>query len=261
MKCEILYEDEEILIIRKPAGLATQSSSVAQPDAVSELKGYLSKKQSRPYLGVIHRLDQPVEGLLAFAKTPAAAANLTKQLSNGSLNKRYYALVCGKVMPPAGKLEDFLWKAPGSIAEVVTGRERDFPQAKRAVLSYTVLREAKLENSGNDGTRTVFGKETLEEGKAFEAERETGGIPISLLDVCIGTGRFHQIRAQLSHAGWPILGDRKYGSGLSSALSDRYQIKNIALCAYEMRIRIPKTGEERCWKILPETKAFTIIKG
>lgn len=238
MKCEILYEDEEILIIRKPAGLATQSGFVAQPDAVSELKGYLSKKQSRPYLGVIHRLDQPVEGLLAFAKTPGAAAELTRQLSDGSLNKRYYALVCGKVMPPDGKLEDFLWKAPGNIAEVVTGRERDFPQAKQAVLRYKVLREAELENYGNIGAQ------------AF-----------SLLDVCIGTGRFHQIRAQLSHAGWPILGDRKYGSRLSVALSDRYQIKNVALCAYEIRIRIPKTGEERCWKILPEAKAFTIIKG
>ncbi len=261
MKCEILYEDEEILIIRKPAGLATQSSSVSQPDAVSELKGYLSKKRSHPYLGVIHRLDQPVEGLLAFAKTPEAAADLTRQLSGGTLNKRYYALVCGKVIPPDGKLEDFLWKAPGNFAEVVTGRERDFPQAKRAVLHYKVLRETELETSGSDGAQVFSGKEAPEEEKAVASKKEVREIPVSLLDVCIGTGRFHQIRAQLSHAGWPILGDRKYGSRLSAALSDQYQIKNVALCAYEIQIKIPKTGEERCWKILPEAKAFTIIKG
>lgn len=261
MKCEILYEDEEILIIRKPAGLATQSSSVSQPDVVSELKGYLSKKQSHPYLGVIHRLDQPVEGLLAFAKTPEAAADLTRQLSDGSLNKRYYALVCGKVMPSEGKLEDFLWKTLGNFTEVVTGRERDFPQAKRAILHYKVLRETELENSGSAGAQAFFEKEAPEEGKTVGAERKIQKVPVSLLDVCIGTGRFHQIRAQLSHAGWPILGDRKYGSRLSAALSDQYQIKNVALCAYEIQIKIPKTGEERCWKILPEAKAFTIIKG
>lgn len=261
MKCEILYEDEELLIIRKPAGLATQSGSVSQPDAVSELKGYLSKKQSHPYLGVIHRLDQPVEGLLAFAKTPGAAAELTRQLSNGSLNKKYYALVCGKGIPLNGKLEDFLWKAPGNVARVVTGQERDFPQAKRAVLHYTVLGETKLRYVVNGGSQKFLNREIPEEGISVVQEGRKEEIPVYLLDIRIESGRFHQIRAQLSNAGWPILGDRKYGSSLSVSLSDQYQIKNVALCAYEIRIRIPKTGEERCWKILPEAKAFTIIKG
>jgi len=85
MRCEIIYEDDEMLTIHKPAGLATQSSSAWQADAVSELKNYLSKK-GISYLGVIHRLDQPVEGLLVFAKTPEAAAMLSKQLQQGTLN-------------------------------------------------------------------------------------------------------------------------------------------------------------------------------
>ena len=68
MRCEIIYEDKEVLVIYKPAGLATQTARVGQPDAVSELKNYLAKGGTAPYLGIIHRLDQPVEGLLVFAK-------------------------------------------------------------------------------------------------------------------------------------------------------------------------------------------------
>ena len=97
MRCEILYEDETIIVIRKPAGLATQSAKVGEADVVSELKKYLAENGAKnPYIGVVHRLDQPVEGLLVFAKTKDAAAGLTKQLSAGTLNKHYYALVCGK---------------------------------------------------------------------------------------------------------------------------------------------------------------------
>ena len=280
MKCEILYEDNEILVIRKPAGLATQSGSVSQPDAVSELKGYLSKKAKlddqhgnreekrkenrkenqsgnpprEPYLGVIHRLDQPVEGLLVFAKIPKAAANLTRQLSTGSLNKKYYALVCGEADPSSGDLEDFLWKDFGNVARVVTGREKEFPQAKLAKLRYTVLGDKKLKNA-----LTSNGQPDNSAGSVSKVA-ETCEVPVSLLDIRIETGRFHQIRAQLAHAGYPILGDRKYGSGRSVSLSDQYQIKNVALCAYEIQFRHPGTNEERSWKIFPEAKAFTIIK-
>ena len=92
MKTEILYEDNSILVIRKPAGLAVQSARVGQPDVVSELKSYLVKqsgvRRGEPYLAVIHRLDQPVEGVLVFAKEKNAAAVLTRQLSEGTLNKQ-----------------------------------------------------------------------------------------------------------------------------------------------------------------------------
>ena len=308
MKCEILYEDKEILVIRKPAGLATQSASVSQSDAVSELKGYLVKKDTNetrrvnpagntagnivgntagniagntagnaagntermsaktsssgfdqkrgePYLGVIHRLDQPVEGLLVFAKTPRAAANLTKQLSTGILNKKYYALVCGEVAPSSGDLEDFLWKDSGNVARVVTGREKEYPQAKLAKLRYTVLGDKKLK------TALTSNSQSDNSASSVSKAAETCEVPVSLLDIRIETGRFHQIRAQLAHAGYPILGDRKYGSELSVSLSDRYQIKNVALCAYEIRFRHPGTNEDRSWKIFPEAKAFTNIKG
>ena len=98
MRTEILYEDNSVLVIRKPAGLAVQSARIGQADVVSELKSYLAKQagagQGEPYLAVIHRLDQPVEGVLVFAKEKKAAAALTKQLSDGTLNKHYYAVLC-----------------------------------------------------------------------------------------------------------------------------------------------------------------------
>jgi 23S rRNA pseudouridine1911/1915/1917 synthase len=178
------------------------------------LKKYLAVKgtgakgtqNSALYLGIIHRLDQPVEGLLVFAKTKAAAAHLTKQLESGSLNKQYYATVCGKPQAQEGELVDYLLKE-GNLAKIVS---QGTPQAKRAVLQYRVL--------------------------------ESGDI--SRLDIHIDTGRFHQIRAQLAHAGWPILGDSKYGTPQSQEISRQQGIRNVALFAYKLEFIHPKTGKK-----------------
>ena len=113
MRTEILYEDETILVIKKPAGLATQTSKIGEPDVVSELKKYLAESgKKNPYIGVVHRLDQPVEGLLVFAKTQEAARDLTKQLESGALRKSYAALVpkIGAGEMAQGSLEDYLLK-------------------------------------------------------------------------------------------------------------------------------------------------------
>ena len=125
MRTEILYEDKIIMVIRKPAGLAVQSARIGQPDVVSELKSHLAKLpdtgrlgpgKGEPYLGIVHRLDQPVEGVLVFAKEKKAAAALTKQLSDGTLNKHYYAVLCGYPAVAEGELVDYLRKE-GSVAE------------------------------------------------------------------------------------------------------------------------------------------------
>ena len=147
MKTEILYEDNSILVIRKPAGLAVQSAGIGQPDVVSELKSHLAKLpdtgrlgpgKGEPYLGIVHRLDQPVEGVLVFAKEKKSAAVLTKQLSAGTLNKQYYAVLCGYPDASEGELVDYLRKE-GSVAVAVTGREKNFPDAKIAKLHYSIL--------------------------------------------------------------------------------------------------------------------------
>lgn len=223
MRCRIIFEDRELMIIYKPAGLATQSASVGQPDVVSELKKHLAGA----YVGVVHRLDQPVEGLLAFAKTPKAAAVLTKQLSGGVLNKKYLAAVCGKPSEKRATLVDYLRK-DGNLARVVTGREKEYPDAKLAKLSLEFLSERTY--LGETGTESVA----------------------SLLEVAIETGRFHQIRAQLAHAGLPILGDKKYGNAVSDELALKLGITSVALCAHQLTLSHPVTKKIMSWERKPE---------
>ena len=103
MKTEIIYEDANILVCYKPAGLPVQTAKVGQMDLVSELKNYLHSA----YLGIIHRLDQPVEGLLVFAKDTKSAATLSACLQKGTLNKQYYGVISGKPSAPGGELVDY----------------------------------------------------------------------------------------------------------------------------------------------------------
>lgn len=237
MQTQIVYEDEAVLVIRKPAGLATESAGIGQKDVVSELKNYVAKKNpgKMPYLGIVHRLDQPVEGLLVFAKTKKAAEDLTTQLGKGTLKKEYLAVVCGKVPENTGRLVDYLIKVNGmavvkNAADAKTEKDVDAqtekaagPQAKKAVLTYT---------------------------KKAETEKFT------LLAVQIETGRFHQIRAQLSHAGFPILGDEKYGSEESKELSREKKIRFTALCAASLSFRHPVTGKTMAFTQTPQNPAF-----
>lgn len=233
MHTKIIYEDKYLIIVHKPAGLATQTSHIGQQDVVSELKNYLVKAgdcvggaktanaaggrtSGQPYLGIIHRLDQPVEGLLVFAKTKDAAAKLTKQLSAGTLNKQYYAVICGKPSEISGRLVDYLVKE-GNSGRIGQSEEKE---AKQAVLQYKVVRELNPD--------------------------------CSLADIYIETGRFHQIRLQMSHAGCPILGDLKYGSTESMELSRKYCVKNVALYAYAIQLQHPVTGKKLEFSFQPE---------
>lgn len=227
MRTKIIYEDNHIIIVHKPAGLATQTSHIGQQDVASELKNYLAKigqsvdgkrTSEQPYLGIIHRLDQPVEGLLVFAKTKEAAAKLTKQLSAGTLNKQYYAVICGKPSEISGRLVDYLVKE-GNSGRIGKSEEKE---AKQAILQYRITKEINQD--------------------------------CSLADIYIETGRFHQIRLQMSHAGYPILGDLKYGSQASMELSRKYGIKNVALYAYAIQLQHPVTGKKLEFSFQPEFK-------
>lgn len=209
---KIVYEDKDILVCFKPAGIPTQTASLAAEDMVSLLKKHLAKagKEKNPYLGLIHRLDQPVSGLLVFAKNKQAAGNLSKQFVDGAANKDYIALACGMLEKKEGKLEHDLIKDSVSkqAKVVISGTDQ---AAKKAVLEYRVEKEEKN---------------------------------ASIVKVKLHTGRFHQIRAQFSTIGNPLLGDRKYGSKESIALSQNLGISQIALCAYKLKIKHPTTGKQ-----------------
>lgn len=233
MEPEILYEDKDIIVINKPAGLATQTAKIGQPDVVSKLKKHLASEASgQPYLGIVHRLDQPVEGLLVFAKHKRAAAELTGQLrgqepgGENLLNKQYYGVFCGKPDETEGRLVDYLIKTTEGKTAVV---RENAPGAKRAALHYKVL--------------------------CTEAAED--GMPVSLADIRIDTGRFHQIRAQMAHAGMALLGDAKYGDAAVMERSRRLGVKTVALCAYCLTFRHPVSGESLQFAIRPKGGIFS----
>ncbi len=220
MRISIQYEDRHIIVIYKPAGLATQTAKVGQPDAVSELKNYLKGG----YVGVVHRLDQPVEGLLVFGKTKEATASLSAQLTKGLLNKHYQAVICGQPQEVEGLLVDYLIKTPDNMAQVV---EQDISAGnapKKAILNYRIVKKI---------SENVF-----------------------LADIHIETGRFHQIRAQMAHAGMPLLGDAKYGTEQSSELSRKLGVRNVALCACEIVLKHPVSGENLSFQTKPKGTVF-----
>jgi len=187
MRVKIIFEDEELIVCQKPSGIAVQNAVGFQADVVSELKNYLSTKtkektgvrcgEKEPYLGMIHRIDQPVEGLVVFACTKQAAAELSAQLSDGRLYKKYLAVLEGTPEKTEAVLRDYLKKEnKTNLSRVVTEKERD---AKYAELSYRILAQAPEK---------------------------------ALAEVEIKTGRHHQIRVQMSHSGHPLFGDTKYGA-------------------------------------------------
>jgi len=176
---EILFEDKDIIICRKPAGVATQTKRLGQQDMESLLKNYRAKKGEPPYIGIVHRLDQPVEGLMVFAKNQQAAAHLSKQVQDRVIGKYYYAISANVPATKEGVLEDYL----------LTDKKINFTQvvdantngAKKAKLEYRVL------------------------------ETQEG---ITLFDIKLHTGRQHQIRVQMANIGCALVGDSKYGEAV-----------------------------------------------
>ncbi len=199
---KILFEDEALMVIYKPAGLAVQSRSVATPDLESELTKYLGKV---PF--IVHRLDQPVEGLMVVAKHAGAAGKLSRQAGEGGTMKKVYrAEIFGHMSSEEGELKDFLQKDGRSNTSRVV---KDPKEGKAARLSYRVL-------------------ESREKSQ--------------MVEIHLYTGRHHQIRVQFSHAGYPLLGDRKYGNEKSKAYSEQEKIDHIRLQAYALSFVHPVTG-------------------
>lgn len=245
-KEQILYEDETILVCYKPAGIATQTARIAGRDMVSEVTNYLSgagKGSRPPYVGVVHRLDQPVEGILVFAKNAEAAGALSRQITEHKMEKYYFAVISDTTQTPdracsketdaaqGGTLVDYLVKdGKTNTSRVVesAGKEtggRISGEAKRAQLYYEV-------------------KCRLEEEK------------IALVEIRLITGRHHQIRVQMSHAGMSLLGDHKYADEHTRQLSERLRVKQIALCACKLSFDHPLTGKKMTFRIEPQGEIF-----
>jgi len=203
----IIFEDKDILVCHKAAGIAVQNARIGAADMESSLKNYLALKNTEtvPYLGVVHRLDQPVSGILVFARTPAAAKNLNQQLQNDQFEKYYQAVVCG-ALPDSGTLTDYLVKDGRTNTSRICSKNT--PGAKKAVLSYEIL----------------------------ETSEVTG---LSVVQIHLGTGRHHQIRVQMAGVGAPLWGDNKY----NPEFVNKRGYFPIALRAFRLSFCHPTTGK------------------
>ncbi len=178
----ILFEDNHCVAVAKPAGLLTQGVPEGVPTLEAQVKAYLKHRYNKPgnvYLGIPHRLDRPVSGVVLFARNTKAARRLAEQFQGRQVTKIYWAAVEGDVQPAEGRWEDWLRKLPEEARSEKA--EPGEPGAKPAILDYRRLRACD------------------------------GG---TLLEVRPETGRMHQIRLQASLRGWPVRGDQLYGAAL-----------------------------------------------
>ena len=179
---KVIYEDNHILVVEKPPNIPSQSDKTNDIDMLTICKKYIKEKYNKPgnvYLGLVHRLDRPVGGIMIFAKTSKAASRLSNQVREKIFKKKYLAVVDGKPENKTGILEDYLYKDErNNISKVVN---KDKKNAKYAKLEYELIVYDEVKN-------------------------------LSLLSINLYTGRHHQIRVQLSNFGHSIFGDQKYGT-------------------------------------------------
>ena len=247
----ILYEDQDIIVCHKAAGIATQTARVGQADMVSEVMNYLVRTQNNPYVGVVHRLDQPVEGILVFARNKQAAAGLSRQMTENRMEKYYYAIVCGSRLQERGELTDYLLKdGRGNVSRIVPPEVKG---AKKAVLKYEIISD-RISAADFAGRKT---EEQFEQNGRFTADQDS--LCVALAGIRLLTGRHHQIRVQMSNAGMSLLGDYKYADAQTVEISEQMHIKEVALCAGRLSFEHPRTGRRMHFKIRPEGKIFRII--
>ena len=176
-KLNVLYEDNHIIVVEKPYNIPTQEDSSNDLDMLTIIKRYLKEKYKKPgnvYLGLVHRLDRPVSGVMVFAKTSKAASRLSKQVKDNEFHKTYLAVVHGKTKEKE-KLVDYISKDKKTFSSYI-----DKENGKESILYYETL---------------------------YYDEKED----ISLIKVNLITGRHHQIRLQMSNINHPLVGDQRYG--------------------------------------------------
>lgn len=240
----VLYEDQDIIVVEKPVGMESQVSGGFAPDMVSEIKKHINRlcpTGQEPYVGVIHRLDKPVGGVMVYAKTKNAAAALSKQVQTNEMHKKYYAVVCGKPVDNVGNFVDYLLKDSGkNLSNVV---EKGITGSKRAELSYIV--RGILEK---DPILSTAARGTVDNSAAVAAG------PVTLVEVELHTGRHHQIRVQFASHGTPLWGDNRYNPAFNTNNSGKRY--NIALFACQLTFRHPKTGKTMTFSAEPKEIIF-----
>ena len=174
----VIYEDNHIIVVEKPVNISSQGD-IKGDGLLEEIKNYIKLKYNKPgnvFVGLVHRLDKPVGGVMVFAKTSKAAARLSNQIREKSLKKVYWAILCGKVKNKEGVLKDYLIKDEKNNKSFVVDKNKT--GAKLEILTYRVIKSVDNFN---------------------------------LVEIILETGRPHQIRVQMANQGTPVFGDEKYG--------------------------------------------------
>lgn len=214
MSLDVLFEDNHLLVLNKPAGLATMGVAEDEPSLVTEAKAYIKAKYQKPgnvYLGVVSRLDSLASGAVVLARTSKAAARLTELFRSRAVAKTYWAVTGGQIVPASGALVD--WVVKNESQQRMTVVEASRRGAQEARLTYRTLQQLRVG---------------------------------SLIEVDLETGRKHQIRLQLAERGFPIFGDRKYGSQATFCHG-----RAIALHSQRLAFKHPVREDELAFEVPP----------
>ncbi|HEV8053006.1 MAG TPA: RNA pseudouridine synthase, partial [Parachlamydiaceae bacterium] len=209
---DVLYEDNHIIAVNKPAGLLSQPTDIENDSLEIRVKAWIKEKYQKPgnvFVGVVHRLDKPTSGILIFAKTSKALSRLNQAMRAKEMQKTYCAFVEGNLKKKEGTLDHFL--VHGEHSSYVS--DRSDKDAKPARLHYETLKE---------------------NGKS------------SLLQIVLETGRYHQIRCQFSAIGHPIIGDLRYGAKKDQKFLPQLPPNSVALHHTKMTLIHPVTKAALC---------------
>ena len=199
IKLNILYEDNHIIVVFKPAGILSQADKTGDDDMLTLIKKYIKEKYNKPgnvYLGLVHRLDRQVSGIMVFAKTSKAASRLSEEIRNNKMHKKYRAIIHGYLDKKEGTLINRKEKLDNKKVLI------DTPSGKEAILNYKVIKEKNN---------------------------------LSLVDIDLVTGRYHQIRIQFASINHSLLGDYLY---------NKMDTNNLALVSYSLSFIHPTTKEK-----------------
>lgn len=213
--CNIIYEDNHILVVIKPQNIPVQEDKSKDKDLLTELKEYIKEKYQKPgnvFIGLVHRLDRPTGGVMVFARTSKAASRLSQQIGTDEFEKKYFAILKGSPRLDRARLTNYLKK--DEINNIVSLAGQLETGAKKAELDYKVLEKI------ND---------------------------MSLVEINLLTGRTHQIRVQMSNIGCAVYGDTKYGKIEKSPTK-------MALWATELKFVHPVSKQKMTFKVYPPTE-------
>ena len=213
---KVIYEDNHILVVEKPCNVPSQADDTGDKDMVTICKEYIKEKYNKPgnvYIGLVHRLDRPVGGIMVFAKTSKAASRLSESVRIKDFKKTYLAIVENNSLPNKDSIEDYMIKNEALNKSMICSKEKH--GSKLAKLSYKILETVVINNKN-----------------------------FSLVEIELETGRHHQIRVQFSSRNCPLYGDQRYGSGPKG--------EQIALWAYKLSFKHPVRDEIMEFECLPQ---------